>query len=194
MPPRRTYNERRARVHLTKKRAHVHARACNVHVVPTNVLRIFSYPKFCCLIFFYDKNWGSYVFLLFWAHAFKKRHVHVPTCTWRTWHVVTHVEETHTESHKKIWADSVNGSHRNSTLKLFLSCSWRSVTLLGTCLHKTARAHAHVHVAHVGHKIRVAPKTHMVPQKKMPPRRTYNERRARVHLTKKMCTRACTCM
>ena len=37
----------RARVHLTKKRAHVHARACNVHVVPTNVLRIFSYPKFC---------------------------------------------------------------------------------------------------------------------------------------------------
>ena len=56
------------------------------------------------------------------ARAFKKRHVHVPTCTWRTWHVVTHVEETHTESHKKIWADSVNGSHRNSTLKLLLSC------------------------------------------------------------------------
>ena len=25
-------------------------------------------------------------------------------------HVVTHVEETHTESHKKIWVDSVNGS------------------------------------------------------------------------------------
>ena len=56
MPPRRTYNERRVRVHLTKKRAHVHARACKVHVVPINVLRIFSYPKFCCLIFFYDKN------------------------------------------------------------------------------------------------------------------------------------------
>ena len=46
----------RARVHLTKKRAHVHARACNVHVVPINVLRIFSYPKFCCLIFVYNKN------------------------------------------------------------------------------------------------------------------------------------------
>ncbi len=26
-------------------------------------------------------------------------------------------------------------------------------------LHKTAHARAHVHVAHVGHKIRVAPKT-----------------------------------
>ncbi len=25
MPPRRTYNKRRVRVHLTKKRAHVHA-------------------------------------------------------------------------------------------------------------------------------------------------------------------------
>ena len=35
------------------------------------------------------------------ARAFIKRHVHVPTCTWGTWHVVTHVEETHTESHKK---------------------------------------------------------------------------------------------
>ena len=56
MPPRRTYNERRARVHLTKKRAHEHERAHNVYVVPINVLRIFSYPKFCCLIFFYDKN------------------------------------------------------------------------------------------------------------------------------------------
>ena len=30
--------------------------ACNVHVVPIIVLKIFSYPKFCCLIFFYDKN------------------------------------------------------------------------------------------------------------------------------------------
>ena len=46
MLPRRTDNERRARVHLTKKRAHVHARACNVHVVPINVLIIFSYHKF----------------------------------------------------------------------------------------------------------------------------------------------------
>ena len=36
--------------------------------------------------------------------------------------IVDHVEETHTESHKKISVDSVNGSHRNSTLKLFLSC------------------------------------------------------------------------
>ena len=56
MPPRRTYNERRVRVHLMKKRAHVLAHACNVHVVPINVLRIFSNPQFCCLIFFYDKN------------------------------------------------------------------------------------------------------------------------------------------
>ena len=30
---------------------------------------------------------------------------------------VWNVEETHTESHKKIWVDSVNGSHRNSTWK-----------------------------------------------------------------------------
>ena len=30
--------------------------ACNVHVVPIIVLRIFSYPKFWCLTFFYDKN------------------------------------------------------------------------------------------------------------------------------------------
>ena len=29
---------------------------CNVHVVPIIVLRIFSYPKFWCLTFFYDKN------------------------------------------------------------------------------------------------------------------------------------------
>ena len=34
-------------------------------------------------------------------------------------------------------------------------------------LHKTTCAHAHVYVAHVGHKIRVAPKTHTVPQKKI---------------------------
>ena len=52
MPPQRTYNERRARVHLTKKKhAYVHTHAYNVHVMPINVLRIFSYPKFCCLIF-----------------------------------------------------------------------------------------------------------------------------------------------
>ena len=50
---------------------------------------------------------------------------HVPSCTWGTWHIVDHIEETYTESHKKISVDSVNGSHRNSTLKLFLSCSWR---------------------------------------------------------------------
>ncbi len=56
MPPQQTYNERRARVHLMKKRAHVHAHACNVHVVPINVLRMFLYPKFSCLIFFYSKN------------------------------------------------------------------------------------------------------------------------------------------
>ena len=31
-------------------------RACNVHVVPIIVLRIFCYPKFWCLTFFYDKN------------------------------------------------------------------------------------------------------------------------------------------
>ena len=31
-------------------------RAYNVHVVPIIVLRIFSYPKFWCLTFFYDKN------------------------------------------------------------------------------------------------------------------------------------------
>ena len=31
---------------------------------------------------------------------------------------------------------------------------------------KTARARAHVHVVHVGHKIRVAPKTHTESQKK----------------------------
>ena len=65
---------------------------------------------------------------LCWARAFIKRYVYMPTCMWGTWNVVIHVEETHTESHKKIWADSVNGSHRNSTLKLFLSCLWRSVT------------------------------------------------------------------
>ena len=41
---------------LRKKRAHMHVRAYNVHVVPIIVLRIFSYPKFWCLTFFYDKN------------------------------------------------------------------------------------------------------------------------------------------
>ena len=51
--------------------------------------------------------------------------VHVPACTWGIWHIVNHIEETHMESHKKNWVNSVNGSHRNSTLKLFLSCSWR---------------------------------------------------------------------
>ena len=56
MPPRWTYNERRVRVHLMKKRAHVHARACNVHVVPINFLIMFSYPKFGCLTFFYNKS------------------------------------------------------------------------------------------------------------------------------------------
>ena len=35
-------------------------------------------------------------------------------------HVVSHVEETHMELHKKIWVHSVNGSHRNSTFKFFL--------------------------------------------------------------------------
>ena len=53
-------------------------------------------------------------------------HFGIKIGTWGTWHVVTHVEETHTESHKKIWVDSVNGSHRNCTLKLLLSCSWAS--------------------------------------------------------------------
>ena len=33
--------------------------ACNIHVVPINVLRIFSYSKFWCLTFFYNKNWRS---------------------------------------------------------------------------------------------------------------------------------------
>ena len=28
----------------------------HMHVVPIIVLRIFSYPKFWCLTFFYDKN------------------------------------------------------------------------------------------------------------------------------------------
>ena len=51
------------------------------------------------------------------AHAFIKWHVHMPTCMWGIWHVVTHVEETHTEPGKKIWADSVVGTQRNSTLK-----------------------------------------------------------------------------
>ena len=88
---------------LRKKRAHVHAHACNVLVVPTNVLRIFSYPKFCCLIFSTIK-----------------------------------IEE----------------------VRFFF-------TFLGTCLDKTARARAHGHVGHVGHKIRVAPKTHTVPQEKI---------------------------
>ena len=37
----------------------MYIRACNVHVVPIIVLRMFSYPKFWCLTFFYDKNWGS---------------------------------------------------------------------------------------------------------------------------------------
>ena len=73
MPPQRTDNERRIRVHLMKKRAHVHAPACNVHVVPINVLKIFSYPKFSCLIFFYSKNWGTYLHKTAYARA----HVHV---------------------------------------------------------------------------------------------------------------------
>ena len=46
MPKHHVYNKRRVRVHLTKKKhAHVHACACNMHVVPINVLRMFSYPK-----------------------------------------------------------------------------------------------------------------------------------------------------
>ena len=48
------------------------------------------------------------------ALAFIKRHMHVPTCTW---HGVNHIEETHMEPGKKIWADSVVGIQRNSTLK-----------------------------------------------------------------------------
>ncbi len=45
MPSRRTYNEHRVRVHLTKKHAHVHAHACNVPVVPIKVLRISPAPN-----------------------------------------------------------------------------------------------------------------------------------------------------
>ena len=66
------------------------------------------------------------------ARAFIKWHVHMPMCMWGIWHVVTHVEETHTESHKKNLVDSVNGNHHNSTLNLLLSCSWASVTYIQT--------------------------------------------------------------
>ena len=70
------------------------------------------------------QNLGTYLQKKARGRALTRAHVHVPTCTWGTWHVVHHVEETHTESHTKIWVDSVNGSHRNCTLKLLLSCSW----------------------------------------------------------------------
>ncbi len=38
-------------------------------------------------------------------------------------HILDHIEETHTELHKIFLVDSVFRTHRNSTLKLLLSCS-----------------------------------------------------------------------
>ena len=35
------------------------------------------------------------------ARAFKKRHVHVPTCTWRTWVIKSELLLRHPRSHKK---------------------------------------------------------------------------------------------
>jgi len=81
-----------------------------------------------------DLQGSSICFEQVLAHAFIKRHMHVPMCMWGTWHVVTHVEETHMESQKEIWVDSVFGTYRNSTLNLLLSCSWASVTS-----HKSTR-------------------------------------------------------
>ena len=79
------------------------------------------------LNFFY----GSVCVSSMWLIPCHVPHVHMSTCTRGTWHVVTHVEETYTESHKKIWVDLVNGSHRNCTLKLLLSCSWTKGQRLG---------------------------------------------------------------
>ena len=71
MPPRRTYNERRARFPLGLSSPYVDfqsSSSCTEQVL---------------------------------ARAFIKRHVHVPTCMWRTWVIKSELLLRHTRCHRK---------------------------------------------------------------------------------------------
>ena len=86
-------------------------------------------------------------------------------CTWGTWHVINHVEVTHTESHKKMLVNSVMGSHHNSTFKLLQSSSSCSEQVLAFAFIKW-----YVHVSTcTWHVVTHVEETHTEPGKKIEP-------------------------
>ena len=91
--------------YMQKMHGHVKT-MCNtcahgVLVLATNSLRISSYPKFWCVTFLSTNTDEVREWNVILAHAFRKGHVHVAMCTWRTWFEHVHIKEGPRDTGKK---------------------------------------------------------------------------------------------
>ena len=131
MPPRRTYNERRARVHLMKKTC---TRACSAHQCPYN----FLLPQ----MLLFNLKIEEVRFFYFFGHMPSQK----GTCTWRTWAIKSELLLRYTRCHRKKF-EPIRSS---VTIVIWLwSCSrvakvpqikfWHVPSLNGTCTCPRAR-------------------------------------------------------